>query len=206
MEITNLIEMAQIAETAERYEDMSQFVSKAFAKRREQARHLTINERERGLFSVAYKSVISAKRNSLRLLFSINAKPTLGERVNISDEVAKLRLTIEQELRSVCMEAISICDQVLENPELLSDHVVYYLKMKGDYYRYLAEFASEEEREEITEKAEQSYQEAVDQSTVANVGVASPIFLGLILNFSVFYYEIMGNTKKVDSYFRVNSV
>ena len=104
------------------------------------------------------------------------------------------------------MEAISICDQVLENPELLSDHVVYYLKMKGDYYRYLAEFASEEEREEITEKAEQSYQEAVDQATVANVGIASPIFLGLILNFSVFYYEIMGNTKKVHSCFKVNSV
>lgn len=199
MEITNLIEMAQVAEAAERYEDMSQFVSKAFAKRREQARHLTINDKERGLFSVAYKTIISAKRNSLRLLISISNKSSTVATTDLSEEVSELRSTIEKELRAVCMEAISICDQVLENPELLSDHVVYYLKMKGDYFRYLAEFASDAEREEITEKAEQSYQEAVDQATVTNVGVASPIFLGLILNFSVFYYEIMGNTKKVRS-------
>lgn len=189
--------MAEIAEAAERYEDMSEFVSKALSIRRQQARHLTLNEKERGLFSVAYKTVISAKRNSLRLLISISSKSSVPEKSGLSDEMSKLMSAIEEELGKTCEEAIAICDQVLENPELLSDHVVYYLKMKGDYYRYLAEFAADKEKEEITERAEESYQEAVDQATATNVGVASPIFLGLILNFSVFYYEIMGNTKKV---------
>ena len=141
--------------------------------------------------------MISAKRNSLRLLISISSKSSVPEKSGLSDEMSKLMSAIEEELGKTCEEAIAICDQVLENPELLSDHVVYYLKMKGDYYRYLAEFAADKEKEEITERAEESYQEAVDQATATNVGVASPIFLGLILNFSVFYYEIMGNTKKV---------
>lgn len=189
--------MAEIAEAAERYEDMSEFVSKALSIRRQQARHLTLNEKERGLFSVAYKTVISAKRNSLRLLISISSKSSVPEKSGLSDEMSKLMSAIEEELGKTCEEAIAICDQVLENPELLSDHVVYYLKMKGDYYRYLAEFAADKEKEEITERAEESYQEAVDQATATNVGVASPIFLGLILNFSVFYYEIIKKKKKV---------
>lgn len=64
--------------------------------------------------------------------------------------------------------------------------------MKGDYYRYLAEFKPADERESISEHSLAAYQEA---SAIANNSLlpTHPIRLGLALNFSVFYYEIQGN-------------
>ena len=57
--------------------------------------------------------------------------------------------------------------------------------------RYLSEFTAAEDRSASSDKALQAYKSA---SEVANTDLAPthPIRLGLALNFSVFYYEIMG--------------
>lgn len=66
---------------------------------------------------------------------------------------------------------------------------------KGDYYRYLAEFKTGAERKEAAEQSLKAYQAA---SEIANVDLAPthPIRLGLALNFSVFYYEILNSPEK----------
>ena len=67
--------------------------------------------------------------------------------------------------------------------------------MKGDYYRYLAEFQVEQKRADSADSALAAYKEA---STCAAVSLEStnPIRLGLALNFSVFHYEIMQDPAK----------
>merc|ERR1712159_860670 len=69
---------------------------------------------------------------------------------------------------------------------------VFYYKMRGDYHRYLAEFQQSDVRKASSGSALEAYQEA---STIANVDLAPthPIRLGLALNFSVFYYEILSS-------------
>lgn len=82
------------------------------------------------------------------------------------------------------------------------------LRRKGDYHRYLAEFASGEKRKVAATAAHEAYKvNQVDSFllTVANISqnatdVAQteltpthPIRLGLALNFSVFYYEILNS-------------
>ena len=64
--------------------------------------------------------------------------------------------------------------------------------MKGDYHRYLSEFQTDDMRKESAEKALESYKQA---STVAMAELppTHPIRLGLALNFSVFYYEILNS-------------
>merc|ERR1712225_57985 len=72
---------------------------------------------------------------------------------------------------------------------------VFYHKMKGDYHRYLAEFSTGDKRKNSSEASLEAYGQA---SEIANVDLppTHPIRLGLALNFSVFYYEIMNSPDK----------
>ena len=67
--------------------------------------------------------------------------------------------------------------------------------MKGDYLRYLCEFTSGAEEQESRQKGLLAYEAATDVAT-NELPSTHPIRLGLALNLSVFYYEIMGNPAK----------
>merc|ERR1712167_448431 len=60
--------------------------------------------------------------------------------------------------------------------------------MKADYFRYLAEFASDDNKNEFSKNAKESYKNATDAS--ASLAPTHPIRLGLALNYSVFMYEV----------------
>mmetsp|Transcript_10723 Transcript_10723/g.9138 ORF Transcript_10723/g.9138 Transcript_10723/m.9138 type:complete len:121 (-) Transcript_10723:98-460(-) len=62
--------------------------------------------------------------------------------------------------------------------------------MKGDYYRYIAEFSSGDTKSKAADDAYQAYKEATSIAQ-KELLVTHPIRLGLALNFSVFYYEVL---------------
>merc|ERR1711934_1020005 len=66
---------------------------------------------------------------------------------------------------------------------------------KGDYYRYLAEVAAGDDRAEIMKNSQESYKQAFDIAG-QEMPPTHPIRLGLALNYSVFYYEILNNPEK----------
>ena len=61
---------------------------------------------------------------------------------------------------------------------------------KGDYLRYLAEFSTGTERKQHAENSLVAYKAASDMA-ISELNSTHPIRLGLALNFSVFYYEIL---------------
>ena len=67
--------------------------------------------------------------------------------------------------------------------------------MAGDYYRYVAESAHGDKLSEVKNGALDYYQQASEISN-KDLGACNPIRLGLALNFSVFYYEVMNDHKK----------
>jgi len=71
----------------------------------------------------------------------------------------------------------------------------FYLKMQGDYYRYLAEVALGDDRAKIMSNSQDAYCAAFDIAE-AEMPPTHPIRLGLALNFSVFHYEILNNPEE----------
>lgn len=63
---------------------------------------------------------------------------------------------------------------------------------KGDYHRYLAEFATADKRKSSADKSLEAYKNATEVAQT-DLAPTHPIRLGLALNFSVFYYEILNS-------------
>lgn len=70
----------------------------------------------------------------------------------------------------------------------------FFLKMVGDYYRYMAESATGDKLTHARDGALEHYKEA--EQAGKNLPACNPIKLGLALNFSVFYYEVMQDNKQ----------
>nr|KAF6430536.1 tyrosine 3-monooxygenase/tryptophan 5-monooxygenase activation protein theta [Molossus molossus]KAF6449420.1 tyrosine 3-monooxygenase/tryptophan 5-monooxygenase activation protein theta [Rousettus aegyptiacus] len=124
-----------------------------------------LSNEERNLLSVAYKN--------LQLIKDYREK-------------------VESELRSICTTVLELLDKYLIANATNPESKVFYLKMKGDYFRYLAEVACGDDRKQTIDNSQGAYQEAFDISK-KEMQPTHPIRLGLALNFSVFYYEILNN-------------
>ncbi|CAA7395702.1 unnamed protein product [Spirodela intermedia] len=180
--------MAKLAEQAERYEEMVEFMEKVV--KAVNTEELTVEERN--LLSVAYKNVIGARRASWRIISSIEQKE---ESRGNDDHVALIkdyRGKIETELSKICDGILKLLDSHLVPSAVAAESKVFYLKMKGDYHRYLAEFKTAAERKEAAENTLLAYKAAQDIA-LADLAPTHPIRLGLALNFSVFYYEILNS-------------
>ncbi|KAL0925790.1 hypothetical protein M5K25_004160 [Dendrobium thyrsiflorum] len=180
--------MAKLAEQAERYEEMVEFMEKV-------AKTGSVNElsvEERNLLSVAYKNVIGARRASWRIISSIEQKEESRGNEDRVAIIKEYRGKIEEELSKICDGILKLLDSHLIPSATAAESKVFYQKMKGDYHRYLAEFKTGAERKEAAESTLLAYKSAQDIA-LAELAPTHPIRLGLALNFSVFYYEILNS-------------
>jgi len=178
--------MAKLAEQAERYDEMVEAMKKVANLDVE----LTVEERN--LLSVAYKNVIGARRASWRIISSIEQKEeNKGNECHVK-RIKEYRSKVENELTNICNDILSVLDNHLIPSSTTGESKVFYYKMKGDYHRYLAEFAQGHSRKEAAENSLIAYKSASDIATT-ELPPTHPIRLGLALNFSVFYYEILNS-------------
>mmetsp|Transcript_30356 Transcript_30356/g.49052 ORF Transcript_30356/g.49052 Transcript_30356/m.49052 type:complete len:258 (+) Transcript_30356:123-896(+) len=176
--------LAKLAEQAERYDEMVE------AMKRVAKLDVELTVEERNLLSVAYKNVIGARRASWRIISSIEQKEESKGSAHHVTKIKEYRTKVEQELASICRDIIQILVEHLIPHSTTGESKVFYYKMKGDYHRYLAEFAQGQERQGAADDSLAAYKAASDVAAT-ELPPTHPIRLGLALNFSVFYYEIL---------------
>ncbi|CAJ1083423.1 -3-3 protein beta/alpha-B-like isoform X2 [Xyrichtys novacula] len=178
-----LVQKAKLAEQAERYDDMAEDMKKVTEVGAE------LSNEERNLLSVAYKNVVGARRSAWRVISSLEQKSDPAK----VQQIKEYREKIEDELKKICQEVLDLLDKhLIPAAKDQTESKVFYQKMKGDYYRYLAEVASGTEREGVIENSKQAYAEALT-SAEGEMAPTHPIRLGLALNYSVFFYEIVNS-------------
>ncbi|CAA7402344.1 unnamed protein product [Spirodela intermedia] len=185
----NFVYIAKLAEQAERYDEMVESMKKVASL------GVELSVEERNLLSVGYKNVIGARRASWRILSSIEQKEeTKGNEQNVR-KIKEYRQQVETELSGICTDITTVIDEHLIPSATAGESSVFYYKMKGDYYRYLAEFKSASEKKEAADQSLKAYETAT-ATAEADLSPTHPIRLGLALNFSVFYYEIMNSPER----------
>lgn len=192
---------AKLAEQAERYDEMAEAMKKLVENCLDQnssppggkAEELTVEERN--LLSVAYKNAVGARRASWRIISSVEQKEANRNHMTNKGLAADYRQKVENELNKICQEILTLLSDKLLPRTTDSESRVFYFKMKGDYYRYISEFSNEEGKKASAEQAEESYKRATETAE-AELPSTHPIRLGLALNYSVFYYEILNQPQK----------
>lgn len=185
-----LLYLAKLAEQCERYDEMGQYTTQ-FAKQGSQ--ELTLEERN--ILSVAFKNVVGTRRAAWRVLSSIQKKENhKGNQENVA-KVRNYKNQIQTELSDICQDIFQLLDEFLVPNAKSNEAKVFFSKMKADYLRYIAEFATSDQKSQYAGKALSAYNES---ALLAKEALSSthPLKLGLALNHSVFHYEIMQNPSK----------
>ncbi|KAJ7714707.1 14-3-3 domain-containing protein [Mycena olivaceomarginata] len=151
---------------------------------------LTLDERT--LFASACGNLVKRLRYSCKATPLVESHQELpGDRTLIT---TAYRQRVQGELLANCTDVIQILQDHLMKSTQSGESLVFFRKMIGDFYRYLAEFSIEVERRDYTEQAFESYMMA--SHLAANhpeMPPTHPTRLALAINFSVFYHDILQN-------------
>ena len=178
--------MARVAEQAERFDDMVEFLRPIV---KEKGGDFTVEERN--LLSVGFKNLIGSKRTAIRTISAIEQNPKYTK---YSEALGAYKKRIEELLFKDCDDIIDmIKSDAMKSPKD-AECKTFFLKMIADYFRYMAESAQGDKLTTVKNGAMENYAEA--EKSGAELPACNPIKLGLALNCSVFHYEVMQDTKK----------
>lgn len=217
--MNRIMELARTAESSERYPDMCSFMRMLVKESCKADEELEVEQRN--LLSVAYKNVVGSKRSSWRTLNSGSISDVPSELTKeykntvetelkaICNEVILL-LGVDMQANKNNDPDSTAWQEVINKYEpgtLLAnmpatpkdkdqtETVVFYLKMVGDYCRYLAEIEDPLARAYTMHFYAKAYEYAKIEG-VAGLAETHPTRLGLALNYSVCHYEIMKQPDK----------
>ena len=118
--------MAKLAEQAERYDEMVEYMKKVAT-----TSTSDLSLEERNLLSVAYKNVVGARRASLRIIGSIKQKETEKGAADRASSVASYETLVKEELNSICSDILALLeDSLIKKAQGSAEASVFYLKMK----------------------------------------------------------------------------
>ena len=181
------IYLSKLYEKAEMYPEMLKSIKKMIIL------NPKLNKEECEILSAGFKNMITDKRNSWRLLHSMERREKKNKS-HIANHINEIKTNVENEIRHICKELQLLIDKyLLPNFEDHESEVNFY-QLKADYYRYICEFAAGKEFNENLEKSEEFYKKAHNTS-IKDLPVNNCTRVGVALNYAIFLYEIKGDKK-----------
>merc|ERR1711998_109452 len=116
--------LARVAEQAERFEDMVDFLSKVL-----DSKGADVSADERNLLSVAFKNLISSKRAACRTIAAIEQNPKYSK---FGDALAGYKAGIEQKLQDDCQRIIDMINNKVLSKSCDVEPKAFFVKMVGD--------------------------------------------------------------------------
>ncbi|XP_021744185.1 14-3-3 protein 9-like [Chenopodium quinoa] len=175
----NIIYLAKLAALAERYDDMIDAMKKLVKN------NIDLTAEERNLLSTAYKKVTEPKRESWKRLSTTKQKEdTIYKNETYIKCIQDYRNIVELDLANICYDVIILIDDHLLPFASCAESSVFYLKMKADHYRYMAEIKTGDAKSLVAEESLKTYKEAM-AITMVQFSPIHPTRLGLALNFII---------------------
>jgi len=189
--------MARTADACSRYEDMAEYMKRVVEHFVQPSDPSTVlNFDERTLLASAFKNAISKPRLASKIVKAkLDEKPWTPD---VAAEIQAYNATIEGKVRTLALEifglltdklipAVDTACSLAPSAENLGNKVFYH-KMEGDYYRYLAEICQLDEMEAVKQNALRAY--TAGQQAGQNLPPNDDTVLSLALNLAVFYHEV----------------
>ncbi|KAI0677083.1 14-3-3-like protein [Trametes maxima] len=181
--------LAKIADQAERYQDVINQLKDIISSNGPQ---LTIDERN--LLSIAYKNLTATLRSSWRTIDSLQKEALMSPRQELKlMRVQKER--IEKDIDALCRDVLDLLEHTLIPAASDGEETVFYSKMRGDYYRYLAELTRLHPKEHLSSISLEAYKSAYKHALIT-LPPTHPTRLGLALNFAVYFHDIMRSPER----------
>lgn len=178
--------LAMLAEQCSRYEDMMAFLEEMVKIKEDD-----LNSDERNLLSIAYKNSISLRRQAIRTLLAYENKEAKKTESAYLDFIKEYKAKVIKELEDLCNKINQTIDTSLIPKAKDAEAKVFYHKMKGDYFRYIAENSDGDSKKKYADLGTASYTAAMNEAK--DLDYKNPVKIGLALNLSVFYYEVLAN-------------
>lgn len=157
----------------------------------EQRQDGDLTTEERNVLCVAYKNAVGMRRIAWR---AAKAARKIPKYKRYEEDMQKYVKKLEEELVNMCKDMLNLISKHFLPKAKRAGAVeseVFYLKLQGDYFRYVAEVGEGERLEKATERALDSYNRATERADSGNLSPADPTRLSLLLNFAVFCHETL---------------
>lgn len=153
-----------------------------------------LSDEERNLLLSSLKSLINFRRDSWRTVHALESKE-IKNQSSLLTRVSELKQSLVDEIKQYISKGVELIDNILKSPTTDEVKLIYY-KTKADYMRYIIELTPKDKEEEINtfkEKADENYKNSL--SMCYNLNNLNSNKIGLVLNYTVFLYEIMKDYK-----------
>lgn len=188
LSINEFSELIKVCLDLELYEEGYSYLNRLI-----HLRNYNLKEEERNYLMRLAKEKLNIFRKGWKNLVDYDQSEN---ELSIKTLIDEQMLILEKKIKQFCNEIDKLVDKLLEvNIENDLTAIIFYKKLKADYLRYYAEVANQDEFNIVVDKCQDLYEKTYEMCKSLEQP-CNALTLSVALNYSVFAYFIVDDTKK----------